>query len=85
MYKKVVGAQNIFFIFNFNCTTCSNAARGVVVVVVAVIITLMTFRATELLLKNTPTKSVCIFKTVINKLWVVNNILMGYKHFIKGN
>lgn len=24
MYKKVVGAQNIFFIFNFNYTICSN-------------------------------------------------------------
>jgi hypothetical protein len=26
MHKKVVGAQNIFFIFNFNCTMCSNSS-----------------------------------------------------------
>jgi len=26
MYNKVVGAQNIFLIFNFNCTTCSNGS-----------------------------------------------------------
>lgn len=28
MYKKVVGAQNIFLIFNFNFTTCSNGSIG---------------------------------------------------------
>lgn len=26
MYKKVVGGQNIFSIFNFNRTTCSNGS-----------------------------------------------------------
>lgn len=80
MYKRVVGAQNIFLILTVLCAV--TAARGVVV---AVIVTLMTFRVTELVLKITPTKSVCIFKAVINKLWVVNNIQMAYKQFIKGN